>query len=104
MPMLGIDRRIARRIAPRIGRPAGRWTAPALLGLLASVLVACGGSGADEPAARPLFTDPFAVEVLVERDALDGPRSERPNRFFDGWAPVTVRGRDGFRASAAGAS
>lgn len=83
------------------------------------LVVLAGAGGCDEGGERdgvPLLPDPsrlsadlpsglpFEVEVLVESEALDGPRSERANRFLEGWAPVAVRGRDALLASATGAS
>ena len=77
----------------------GRLLAAALC-LLAGVR--CGGRDAGR--GESLLADPLAVETLTEQTVLSGPRSDGPNRFFGGWVPVTVQGRDGFFASADGAS
>jgi len=89
--------------APQLPRPA-RLTSALVLAIVC--LVAGGSCGGDEAIAtgEPLFTDPFAIDMLVEQGKPGGPRSEGPNRLFGGWVPVTVTNRDGFLASAEGAS
>lgn len=84
--------------------PPSRAVLPVLVPCLLAASIGCGGRRVADDTAHPIIRDPFAVEVLAERERLTGPRSDRPNRFFDGWAPVTVRGRSAFEASPQGAS
>jgi arylsulfatase A-like enzyme len=66
--------------------------------------LACADAETPRADDLPLLADAGRVEVLTEAKALSGPRSERPNRFSQGWIPTEVDGREALRAAPDGAT